>query len=171
MTTNVLETERLILRPPALGDEQAFIDYYTSERSKYTGGPVPIHRASVFFFAELGHWQARGYGLWAVTDRNTGDLLGRVGPFFPVGWPEQELGWIVYPQAEGKGIAQEAAIAARTHVFSELGWKTAVSYIAPENARSIALAERLGATLDTDAKQPKADTPCLVYRHPVPEAA
>ena len=38
-----------------------------------------------------------------------------------------------------------------------------VSYIDPGNARSIALAERLGARPDPDA--PRADPDDLVYRH------
>lgn len=57
------------------------------------------------------------------------------------------------------------AKAARTHAFHDLGWTTAVSYIHPDNARSITLAERLGATLDPKAQTPDSD-PCLVYRHP-----
>ena len=61
-----------------------------------------------------------------------------------------------------------AAEAARTHVFETLGWDTAVSYIDPQNARSIALAERLGAVRDDSAARPHPDD--LVYRHPKPEA-
>jgi RimJ/RimL family protein N-acetyltransferase len=58
----------------------------------------------------------------------------------------------------------------RAHAFRDLGWTTAVSYIDPDNARSIALAERLGAVRDRGARQPVFDKPCLVYRHS-PEAA
>ncbi|MEL7026999.1 MAG: GNAT family N-acetyltransferase, partial [Pseudomonadota bacterium] len=53
--------------------------------------------------------------------------------------------------------------------FTELGLSTLVSYIDPENARSIALAERLGAVRDDEAEKPE-DNP-LVYRHPTPEAS
>jgi RimJ/RimL family protein N-acetyltransferase len=54
---------------------------------------------------------------------------------------------------------------------TEIGWQEVVSYIAPENHRSIALAERLGAALDKNAPQPKPEKPCLVYRHPKPGVA
>jgi RimJ/RimL family protein N-acetyltransferase len=91
------------------------------------------------------------------------------GPWYPADWSEPELGWTLWSAAhEGKGYAHEAAVAARAHAYSVLGWTTAVSYIDPDNARSIALAERLGATLDPDAAHHNpAD---LVYRHPAPEA-
>ncbi len=55
-------------------------------------------------------------------------------------------------------------------VRRESPWlRTLVSYIDPRNERSIRLAERLGARLDPRAAQPE-DDPCLVFRHPGPEA-
>jgi RimJ/RimL family protein N-acetyltransferase len=89
-----------------------------------------------------------------------------------MGWPEKEIGWSVWaPEAEGKGLAFEAAQAARAWAYGTLGWTTAVSYIDPANARSIALARRLGATRDPEAPLIDGYTPenTLVFRHPAPE--
>ena len=47
-------------------------------------------------------------------------------------------------------------------------WNAAVSYVAPDNKRSIEMTERLGARLDPDAATPEGLT-CLVYRHPTPD--
>ena len=58
-------------------------------------------------------------------------------------------------------------MAARAHAYGALGWTTAVSYIDPQNARSIRVAERMGAKLDPDAVP--MDPGDLVYRHPAPE--
>ena len=81
-----------------------------------------------------------------------------------------EIGWTIWStEAEGKGIAAEAARAAIDFAFRDLGWPTAVSYIAPGNERSIALAKRLGAVQDTTAPRP-GDGSALVFRHPKPEA-
>ncbi len=68
------------------------------------------------------------------------------------------------PEGEGKGYAFEAANAVLDWAFLTREMPTLVSYIAPQNARSIALAERLGATRDTEAKAPNEGD--LVYRHP-----
>jgi RimJ/RimL family protein N-acetyltransferase len=87
----------------------------------------------------------RGYGYWAVDAKDTGDYLGRVGLWFPEGWPEREIGWTLLPAAQGNGYATEAAIALRAHAYDTLGWDTAISLIDPENAPSQAVARRMGA--------------------------
>ncbi|MEM7489749.1 MAG: N-acetyltransferase, partial [Pseudomonadota bacterium] len=60
-----------------------------------------------------------------------------------------------------------AAIRARTYAYEDLGWAEAFSCIADGNARSIALAERLGARFERHhARDGQPDH--LVYRHPAP---
>ncbi len=165
----ILETETLILRKPGPQDVAATVDFFMSPRSSMAGGPLTQGKAWRQFAAEVGHWDLVGCGMWAVTPKGGDDAIaGLVGPWCPMDWPEKELGWVIFDGFEGKGIAFEAATAARRDAFERLGWETAVSYIDPENVRSIALAERLGATLDQSAPQPKPETPCLVYRHPTP---
>ncbi|WJY22004.1 GNAT family N-acetyltransferase [Fontisubflavum oceani] len=164
--TQTLVTNRLTLRRPAAQDAEATTAFYMSERSNMAGGHVPRPAAWRHFASTLGHWEVRGYGLWAVTRRGEDAIIGLVGPYFPDGWPETELGWLMFDGSEGAGYAFEAAEAARIHCYDTLGWTTAVSYIAPGNTRSIALAERLGCTLDETAIEPKPGT--LVYRHPAP---
>lgn len=162
-----LTTDRLTLRPPNPGDVAALTEFYISERSQYAGGHVPHSKAWGNAVAMLGHWQVRGYGLWAVTVTGDDTALGMVGPYFPDGRPERELGWVLFDGAEGRGIAYEAALTARDAAWQMPGWSDIVSYIDPRNTRSIALAERLGAVLDPHAVQPKPDdVPCLVFRHP-----
>lgn len=165
--TPVLTTGRLILRAPRRGDFEPWAAMATSERARHIGGPLDRALAWRALGHLTGHWVHRGFGMFVFAAKSEPDTpLGMAGPWFPEGWPEHEIGWTIWdPRAEGKGFAFEAATAAREHAFRDLGWQTAVSYIAPENARSIALAERLGATLDRDAACP-GDTPCHVYRHP-----
>ena len=82
---------------------------------------------------------------------------------------EKELGWTIWDAAdEGEGYVTEAARATREHVYRDLGWETAVSYIHLDNARSIAVAERLGCVRDDAADSPGDDGTDLVYRHPAP---
>lgn len=171
MTQPILKTDRLILRKPASQDIDTVVSFFLSERAAHVGGPYTLARAWRQFAAEVGHWDLLGFGMWAVTTQDSDDIIGLVGPWFPADWPETEIGWFMFEGSEGKGYAFEAAQAAVAHAFGTLGWSTAVSYIAAENTRSIALAERLGATLDPDAPQPTPGKPCLVYRHPNPQEA
>lgn len=166
MTDQTLATERLLLRRPDARDMAAGVAFYMSERARFAAGHVPRHRAWKNMATILGHWQLRGYGLWAVTPRGDDRIIGLVGPFYPDGWPETEIGWLIFDGAEGRGYAAEAARAAIDHARRRLGWRDIVHYIAPENTRSIALAERLGARRDPDAELPEIEGPCLVYRSP-----
>ncbi len=165
-----LETERLTLRRPKPADLDAYTAFVATDRSIYVRSDAKASTAYRSFAQILGHWSIRGYGLYAFTLKDDDTCLGWVGPYFPEGWPEHEFGWHIWDAAnEGKGYVREAAETMRAAVYQNLGWSTAVSYIHPDNARSIALAERLGAVLDESAETPD-DDPCLVYRYPAPEA-
>lgn len=171
-TTPTLETERLILRAPLPQDEAAFTEFFSSQRSQFVGGPRAPREIWNAFASEIGHWVLKGYGMFTVTRKGSDEALGIVGHWKPVNWPETEIGWVLFSaEHEGQGIAREAAQACITHAWRVLKWDTIVSYIDHGNDASVALAERLGAVLDPDAPQPKADYSVLVYRHPRPEAA
>jgi RimJ/RimL family protein N-acetyltransferase len=165
-----LATDRLILRKPRPEDLEAFMAFYATDRAQYVGGPMEPRQAWSFFGTEFGHWDMRGYGMFSVTEKGSSAALGIVGHWYPWGWPETEVGWVLFDAAhEGRGIAREAASACIDYAWRVLDWDTVVSYIAPGNTASIRLAERLGATLDPSAAIPNPDKPCLVYRHPRPE--
>ena len=161
----VLNTERLTLRPPVAEDWAAYKAYRHSPRSTLPDGLAP-GEIWTHFAAFFGHWQLRGFGRFIMVETTTRRAIGHVGPYFPDDWQEPELTWTLWHKDfEGRGLAYEAALAARTHAYHHLGWKTAVSYIDGSNSRSIALANRLGAQLErTD---PGKIRPFDVYRHPM----
>ena len=161
-----LVTERLILTAPDGSDWPDFEREFTSDRAQYTTGALGPTMAWIVMASEIGHWHINGFGMFRVVDKATGDNLGFVGPYRPATWPENELGWVLWERAEGRGIAREAAAATRAWAYRTLGWETAVSYIDKNNARSIRLAEHLGCKVDPDAPQNGKDN--LVYRHPSP---
>ncbi len=168
--TPVLETERLTLRAPVAADWPYWCDFALSDRSRFVRGAEPSEANAWRAFGHMiGHWVLRGYGMFVVSRRGGDIPLGAAGPWFPAGWAEQEIGWTLWSEeAEGQGIATEAARAGRAHAYDTLGWHTAVSYIHPDNAASIAVAERLGASRDEAAETAGDDV--RVYRHPTPEA-
>lgn len=165
-TATILHTARLTLRLPGPQDFPAQAAFLASDRSRFVGGPMAAGQAWRTLATMIGHWTLRGFGKWAVTLQGSDQAIGLVGLYFPADWPEPEIAWHLWdPTAEGKGYAFEAALAARRHAFVTLGWSTAVSYISPENRRSIALADRMGAIVDPNASPPGND-PVLAYRHP-----
>jgi RimJ/RimL family protein N-acetyltransferase len=167
--TPVLETARLTLRAPGPQDWEAWRAFALSDRARFVRAPDISGALAWRAMGHLiGHWVLRGFGSFVYCLKGTDRAIGHAGPWFPATWPEREIGWTVWdPEAEGKGYAFEAARATIAHAFGPLGWDTAVSYIDQENARSIALAERLGARPDPDARPNEPGL--LVFRHPRPE--
>lgn len=164
-----LHTNRLTLRAGRMADFEPIAATLTSERAKYIGGPYDRETAWDKFAGAVGSWALQGLGDWTIADRATGAVLGTAGIGQPPHFPETEIGWVLVEDAEGRGIATEAASAILAHAFGPMGLATLVSYIEPENTRSIALAQRLGAVPDADAARPWPED--VVYRHAPKEAA
>jgi len=129
------------------------------------GGPVGADVAWRQMALFLGEWALHGYGMWAVEERASGLLIGRVGFLNPHGWPACELGWLLKRDAWGRGFALEAAQAGKTYGRTNLGIGELISLIRPDNERSIALAHRLGAALDRKIDFMGGET--LQYQHPL----
>ena len=135
-----LETDRLILRMFRESDLDSYAEMCgDAEVMKYLGG-VPMTRSEAWrnMAMVLGHWQLRGFGLWAVEDRH-GVLVGRVGCWRPEGWPGLELAWSLRRAFWGQGYATEAARAALDVAFGALGQAHVISMIDSENQPSIPL--------------------------------
>ena len=143
-----IRTERLILRE--IDPERDFEPWAASmadERTmQFIGGNV-MDRAMAWrnMAVVVGHWQIRGYGFFSVESRETGEWLGRVGPWYPEGWPSPEIGWTIARPHWGRGYATEAARAALDFAFGELGWERVIHVILAGNDRSVAVAERIGS--------------------------
>lgn len=143
-----LTTERLTLRAPEARDFDAYAAFRGGPRSAMVGGPHSLYRSYQDLSAIIGHWHMRGFGRWLIADKETDAPLGISGIHFPHDWPEPEIAWSLFEGHEGRGIAFEAASAARIYARETLGMPRPVSLVMPDNTRSNALAQRLGATLE-----------------------
>lgn len=114
----------------------------------------------------VGHWQLRGFGFFVVEDRATGEMAGYCGAQHPLDKPEPELGWGIFHPFQGRGYATEAMQAALGFASNQLGWNTAISLIADDNLASLAVARKLGASLERHADVGGARYG--VYRHVIP---
>jgi RimJ/RimL family protein N-acetyltransferase len=146
-----LSTQRLRLRAFREADHGPYAAMCADEdvmRHIGAGGPVDADVAWRQMALFLGAWALRGHGMWALEERDSKRLIGRVGFIDPPGWPGCELGWLL----------------ARDYGRDALGLGDLISLIRPDNTRSIALALRLGATLGETIQF--MEQACLVYRHP-----
>ena len=142
----VLFTERLILQVPEAGDLDGFAEMNADEETmRFIGGTGGRATAWRLLCALRGAWDIKGYSMFSVIERGTGEWVGRLGPWEPEGWPGKEIGWGVHPRFAGRGYAYEATLAAMDYAIEVLGWTEVIHTIAPANTRSIALAKRLGS--------------------------
>ena len=159
-----LETDRLILRAPRIEDFEAYVAFNASPRSAGVGGPYTRQAAFSRLSSLIGHWQLRGFGRWMLEEKVTGQPVGVVGLYHPDDWPEPEIAWSLFDAAEGKGYAQEAAIAARSYAYDVLNWSRVISLTMDGNTRSETLAKRLGAQLDCVFEHPEFGS-MNIWRH------
>jgi len=149
MKTPVLETDRLLLRVPVESDFEPFCEMMQDElTTEFIGGTLIPPMAWRAFCMLLGHWQLRGYGFFSVLDRETGEWLGRVGPWYPHQWPQPEIGWTIKREAWGKGYASEAARACLDHVVDDLGWDHIIHLIDERNIASQEVAKKMGSRFE-----------------------
>lgn len=163
VTIPTLQTARLTLRAPVMADFAAYAAFWASGRSSGMGGPKATEGAWFWFCHDTAMWGLFGHGALMIDLRATGTTVGLVGVNAGPLFPETELGWLLYPDHEGAGLATEAAAALRVWAFAALPVDSLVSYVDPTNVTSAAVAARLGAVIDPAA-------PCFapgdqVWRH------
>jgi RimJ/RimL family protein N-acetyltransferase len=148
-------TERLHLRPFRADDFEAHAAICAdSEVMRFIRSGALSRSDSWWQLARyLGHWQLRGFGLFAVVERATGRLVGHLGFLEPEGGLGFEMGWALARDVWGRGYAFEGTAAALAHAFTALGREHVAFVIRPDNARSIRLAERLGGRLEREIEE------------------
>ena len=149
MTT--LVTERLTLTPVAVSDLEDLVTLWADPAFATAIFPAPLNSEDVWFrlLRDIGHWEALGYGNWAIRETSTGAYVGSVGvlDFHRILTPAfdaPELGGGGAPRFQGRGFAFEALSAALAWCDDALNAPRTVCMISPDNAPSHALAKRAG---------------------------
>jgi len=148
-----LVTERLCLRRWRPADREPFA-VLNADREVMEFFPSPLAREASDGLADRieAHFARRGFGLWAVEIPRVTPFAGYVGladvTFDAHFTPAVEVGWRLDRRWWGRGIASEAARAALTFGFRELGLNEIVSFTVVDNQRSRAVMARLGMRHD-----------------------
>jgi RimJ/RimL family protein N-acetyltransferase len=156
----ILTTPRLLLRAFGAGDAEAHARLYDDpEVTRWLGdGPWlgaaarARSRATLERFAE--GWATHGWGVWAVVDRATGEVMGQCGlkplELEPGGPAEVEVLYALERRHWGRGLASEAARAALDHGFTALALPRIVAVARPDNRASRGVLEKLGLRYERD---------------------
>jgi RimJ/RimL family protein N-acetyltransferase len=147
----VIETGRLSLRRFAEADRETVARWNADVGfTRNLAGVQTREQSDAQFDRWQRHWDEHGFGLLAVEWRETGELIGRVGPSYHRMWPsEPEIGWGLDPAWWGRGIATEAGALAVAWAFGELGFARVVSITTEANLASRNVMRKLGFELHT----------------------
>ena len=167
-----LETERLLLRGWTKADREKYFDILQEPAVYRHFGPEPMGMEECWrrLLAAAGGWQLNGFGGWAVERRGDSKLIGMTSLFTawrdlnPQFGEEPEMGWIFATEAHGQGLAREACTAALKWAEANLQPTPIWAIIAPANAPSIKLAEKLGFKHVHETLY--RDDPTLVLKRP-----
>jgi RimJ/RimL family protein N-acetyltransferase len=147
-----LTTERLTLRAHGAADHADSLALWSDpEVARHIGGsPSTAEEVWSRILRYGGLWPLLGYGYWHVSETATGRFLGEAGladyrrALGEVSGFAPEAGWAFAPSAHGKGYAREAMAAILAWADDTLAATRTVCMIAPANAPSRRLADRLG---------------------------
>lgn len=167
-----IETERLTLRAWRKDDREAYFAILQEPAVYRHFGPEPMGLEECWrrMMAAVGCWQLNGFGGWAVERKNDRRLLGMLALFTawrdldPQFGEEPEMGWIFATETHGQGLASEACRAALAWAERNLRPTAIWAIIAPANAPSIRLAEKLGFQFCGETLYHKE--PTLVLKRP-----
>ncbi|MEO7270574.1 MAG: GNAT family N-acetyltransferase [Vicinamibacterales bacterium] len=165
-----LRTARLRLRRWLPADRPAFAAI-NADRRVMAYFPETLSRAESDAMADriTAHFDAHGFGLWAVEIVGVTPFAGFVGlsvPRFDAPFmPAIEIGWRLAADLWGHGYATEGATAVLAFAFGDLGLDEVVSFTVPENTPSRRVMERLGMTHDPADDFDHSNRPPSSRRH------
>lgn len=149
MSSCLLQTERLLLRPWEERDREPFAALNAdAEVMEYLAKVLSREESDAYIEVARAHFTRYGYGLWAVEERASGAFVGLVGlrwvPYEAHFTPAVEVAWRIHRRFWGQGLATEAAAASLRYGFEQVGLSEIVALTLPVNRRSQRVMEKIG---------------------------
>ncbi len=173
----MLRTPRLVLREWRDEDRESFAAMNQDPLvMKHFPGPMDPAASDATVDRFMSVHSTLGYTVWVVevlsSERGATSFAGFTGlmppsfdPPFAHQQPLVEVGWRLWPQWWGLGIASEAARASVAHGFDVVGLPEIVSFTVVANTPSRAVMERIGMHYDSEFDHPRAKAGDSWRRH------
>jgi RimJ/RimL family protein N-acetyltransferase len=149
---NILETERLNLRPLHAGDAAFILELLNGEAFLRNIGDKGVRTMedAVRYILEgpVASYARHGFGLWLVELKETGTPAGICGLVKRDTLPDADIGYAFLPRFWSQGYAYESAAAVLSYASSALGLGRVLAVTNPDNAGSIKVLEKIGLKFD-----------------------
>jgi RimJ/RimL family protein N-acetyltransferase len=138
------------MTPDDLDDMAALLG--DPEVMTYYDHPKSRDEALAWIEWNRGLYRDRGFGLWIVSLRDTGEFVGDCGltPQEVEGTIDIEVGYHVRAALQRRGFATEAALACRDYARDVAGAERLIAIIDPDNVPSQRIAENIGMSLERE---------------------
>lgn len=164
-----LETERLILRSWREEDLQVFAGMNADrEVMRYFPSLLTYDETAAFYQRILAEFRNKGWGLYAVELKSTGEFIGYTG-LHEIGFkaeftPGVEIGWRLAASHHNQGYATEAAVAV-IKLAREVGLARLYSFTARQNGPSERVMQKIGMEKVGEFEHPAlpSDSPLLLH--------
>ena len=156
MMDKILDTERLVLRKMEIADTDYLMGIFSDPVAmRYYPGTKSRQEAEAWVRWTLDSYRDHGFGQWVAILKDSGDFAGQCGLTVQEveGTEEVEIGYLFLRKYWGRGLASEAAVAARDHGFRTLGYGRLISLIDPGNLASRRVAEKVGMKLEKEVEK------------------
>lgn len=156
MSLKSINTERLLLRPPKPEDlEDLFLLRSNLEVNRYIARPIIQVSEDLEPWLEkiMTHNKKEVSCYWVIEDRSTGEILGTICLWnLDEDKMEGELGYELFPKAQGRGLMSEAVKAILKFGRDDISLHKVKAFTHRENMASIKLLLRFGFELLEGAK-------------------
>lgn len=168
--TLVLMTERLLVRRWVPEDREPLLRIYgDAEAMRWVADGVPLTQQQAANWLEVtaNNYRQRGYGMYTVTLRNGGSVIGFCGLVHPDDQDKPEVKYAFAREHWGHGYASEVVCALLPYAAEKLGLKQIIATVAPDNAASRRVLSKAGMTLiDTLPEDDGSQTLLLSWHAP-----
>ena len=138
-----IETPRLILRQYTMDDLDALYEIVSDpETMAHYPSPFSLEKTRSWIVWNLENYETYGFGLWAVTRKDTGEFIGDCGITLQNidGEMLPEIGYHIHKKYWCQGFGKEAARAVRDWAFEHTGYDILYSYMKYTNVASYSTA-------------------------------
>ncbi|GGG51278.1 hypothetical protein GCM10011403_05550 [Pseudohongiella nitratireducens] len=144
---HLFSTDRLLCRRWLLQDRGQLLDVYgdlQTVRWVGDGSPLTEEGADYWFAVTERNYRQRGYGMFTLQTRDTGQIVGFAGIVHPGNQEEPEIKYALHRDCWGEGLGSELVAGLIVYAKIKLGLSELIATVDPDNQASRRILEKSG---------------------------
>lgn len=144
----VLQIDGFTMRPILVADLDALVAIWADpEVTRFLpsrGVPISRERTEKALVSFFEHWEKRGYGIWAIIENTSSEMVGYCGLRYLDELGEAEVLYGLTTAYWGRGIATQATKASISYGFNVANLNRVIVLLLPDNQASRRVIEKAG---------------------------